>query len=606
MFKSLKIFDKFGENFSFNYNRYDKYSTRVGGLIFLIFIAIALTFFISSCFPFFRRENYSLQFYTVNFPTEKIKLINNFAYGIDCKNENNTKNAYKYFNIKIEYNKTNDTIETKNCDINDFGEGLKKDIEDLNIHDLKINNFSCIEKNENEITGLYTDTKKFAYYEIIVELVEGVDINSANNFLKEKDCKLQFYYKDYILDMQNYLHPIKPILNSLFIQINPGFTVKKNVYFMKYHFENNNKLIEPYMDNYKIKIDKKKEGVVYSRIEDYFLYNNNTNNTNNTNITYASLYLRADDRKIEINREYQNFLDFYAENTSFWFGIFEILNIFFTIYNGFHANLSMSKKLFFFDEKNDDIKRKNSINSNKSLKISRNSINTISIINLNDNNNANNDNNNSNNDNNNINNDNNDNTDNNDNNDKNITNKSYIFKQTYYNNYIIPSEMHINSEEEPKISKKSTIQIEKEENKNENENYIGLFEIIKISFYTFCKCCEKNIKLKAKEKIVKEAMDIFDKKLDIYIYIKNMILIDIMYQILMSDINKDYINFLSRSLNYLNKNDKKEKEELYEIYAPTIKLNSDYSNKLYKKFLKLIGKENKTEIEKKIISLYKN
>ena len=46
-------------------------------------------------------------------------------------------------------------------------------------------------------------------------------------------------------------------------------------------------------------------------------------------------------------------------------------------------------------------------------------------------------------------------------------------------------------------------------------------------------------------------MDIFDKKLDIYIYTKNMILIDIMYQILMSDINKDYVNFL------LNKTEKK-------------------------------------------------
>ena len=215
MFKSLKIFDKFGENFSFNYNGYDKYSTRVGGLIFLIFIVIALTFFISSCFPFFRRENYSLQFYTVNFPTEKIKLINNFAYGIDCKNESYTEEAFEYFNIKIEYNKTNDTIETKSCDINDFGEGLKKDNEDLNIHGLKINNFTCIEKNENEISGLFTDKKNFAYYEIIVELEEGVDINSANDFLKEKDYKLQFYYKDYILDMQNYSHPIKPILNSL-------------------------------------------------------------------------------------------------------------------------------------------------------------------------------------------------------------------------------------------------------------------------------------------------------------------------------------------------------------------------------------------------------
>ena len=85
-----------------------------------------------------------------------------------------------------------------------------------------------------------------------------------------------------------------------------------------------------------------------------------------------------------------------------------------------------------------------------------------------------------------------------------------------------------------------------------------------------------------------------------------MILIDIMYQILMSDINKDYVNFLSRSLIYLNKNVKEEEKELDEIYKPTIKLNSDYSDKLYKEFLNLIGKKNKTEIEKKIISLYKN
>ena len=101
-------------------------------------------------------------------------------------------------------------------------------------------------------------------------------------------------------------------------------------------------------------------------------------------------------------------------------------------------------------------------------------------------------------------------------------------------------------------------------------------------------------------------MDIFDKKLDIYIYTKNMILIDIMYQILMSDINKDYVNFLSRSLIYLNKNDEKEKEELNEIYKATPDLNSEYSNKLFEEFRVLLQKEEKTEIEKKIISLYKN
>ena len=162
-----------------------------------------------------------------------------------------------------------------------------------------------------------------------------------------KDCKLQFYYKDYILEMKNFTHPIKPILNSLFIQINPNFTVKKNVFFMKYHFKDNRKLIDLSKLNIFKNGDEKNdvEVVGYSRIEDYFLYDNNTNRT------YASLYLRGDDRKIEINREYKNLLDFYAENTSFWIGIFEFLNIFFTIYNGFHANLSMSKKLFFLMKK---------------------------------------------------------------------------------------------------------------------------------------------------------------------------------------------------------------------------------------------------------------
>ena len=48
-------------------------------------------------------------------------------------------------------------------------------------------------------------------------------------------------------------------------------------------------------------------------------------------------------------------------------------------------------------------------------------------------------------------------------------------------------------------------------------------------------------------------MDIFEKKLDIYIYIKNMILIDIMFKVLMDEVNKDCVNFLSRSLIYLEK-----------------------------------------------------
>ena len=83
-----------------------------------------------------------------------------------------------------------------------------------------------------------------------------------------------------------------------------------------------------------------------------------------------------------------------------------------------------------------------------------------------------------------------------------------------------------------------------------------------------------------------------------------MILIDIMYQVLMNDVNKDYINFLSRSLLHLNKKKKEEIEELNKFYEPTSKLGSDNSYKLYQEFLKLMKKTQKTEMEKKLIYLF--
>ena len=85
-----------------------------------------------------------------------------------------------------------------------------------------------------------------------------------------------------------------------------------------------------------------------------------------------------------------------------------------------------------------------------------------------------------------------------------------------------------------------------------------------------------------------------------------MILIDIMFKVLMDEVNKDCVNFLSRSLIYLDKKKIEEEEELNNIYKPTSKFDSDNSNKLLSAFQSLMEKDEKlkTEIEKKIISLY--
>ena len=577
--KFFKRFDFFGENFSFNYNGYNKYSTRLGGVIFLVFILIALFYFVDSAFPFFQRENYSLHFYSINNSKEKIELKQTFAFGIECENKETEKKFQSdLFSVKISYviNGDESSVSSKNCSSDSFGKELEDNLKNLNkSNNLPINDFKCIiYKNNNKIQGIYTD-KNFSYYKIKL-YSEKKNITDINKLLlkEELKCALQFYYKDYSIDIENYLNPIKPILNSIFLQINPNFNTKKNIYFMKYHFTTENKYID-FSNILYLKNNNEEELIGFSRTEDYFIYNSYDNLDDDDTITFATIYLRADNRKTVINRKYQNLLEFYAENISFWFGMFEILNIIFTIYNGFHASLSMSKKLFFFDEIKKDNKysilKQNSIKNNSTTgknntNSNNDSINEIpEIINID--------------------------------NKKNDSKKDPVV--IYKNNYI----NKIDSEENLNINKK----LKRDENEKKSKNYVSAYEVIKISILSCCcckcKCCKKNIKYK--EKSIKKAMDIFDKKLDIYIYTKNMILIDIMYRITMNDINKNYINFLTRSLIYLNKSDKKESEELKQIYEPTTKLNSDYSNKLFNEFKKLMEKEEKTEMEKKIIRLCK-
>jgi len=128
-----------------------------------------------------------------------------------------------------------------------------------------------------------------------------------------------------------------------------------------------------------------------------------------------------------------------------------------------------------------------------------------------------------------------------------------------------------------------------------NKENIGTMEVIKVSIFTSIYSCLKK-ELTYKDQLIKESLDILDKKLDVYIYIRNMILIDIMYQILIDNKYKDSINFLSRSMIYLNKKKEEEEIELNEVYKSTSKVNLD---KLYNQFTKLIEKTEKTEIEKK-------
>ena len=152
--KYFEKLDKFGEKFSFNYNGYDKYSTRLGGLVCLIIYLVSLSSFILNLIPFIKKENYTLQFYSLNsYETENITLnSSSIIFGIDCGNR--TKEAYeKYFDLDIKYKVNNNKNKTdksnappiyiKKCNKNDFkfDDELYKKINDLEVNDLTLEDF---------------------------------------------------------------------------------------------------------------------------------------------------------------------------------------------------------------------------------------------------------------------------------------------------------------------------------------------------------------------------------------------------------------------------------------------------------------------------------
>ena len=81
-----------------------------------------------------------------------------------------------------------------------------------------------------------------------------------------------------------------------------------------------------------------------SRIEDYSIYKglNRTTKKVEDYESYAKLYLRVDNLRIEIKRRYQDFMEYYADSSSLLLSVFWILGKIFAIYD------KIKTKVFLF------------------------------------------------------------------------------------------------------------------------------------------------------------------------------------------------------------------------------------------------------------------
>ena len=589
MERVLRSFDFFGESFTFRYYDEDKHASKLGGVVFIVFILITISYLIYNLIPFAKKENFTLQYYTMNLNnTEAIQLAEAptaLAIGITDNNMNNNTqyNISDLFELNVGFitkrkngTKTKIILDKHNCDNIDFYNLHQKSFEES-----KIDELNCLNKNDlksNSLEGIYTD-ELFSYYEISVESKyknNETHIQIINDFLIQYDCKLQFYYTDITINLDDHKNPYSSFLNSLFLQLNPTLIQKKNIFLMNYHL---------YDDDHFFHIFDNKEEPInrtgLSRVEDYAVYKGLDRAVMKTEdySIYAKMYIRVDNKKIEIKRRYQDFMEFFADTTALFSTLFFVLGAIFAYYDRVIANHSISKKLFYFEgiegNKFDQLRELKKVLTNK---------------------------------------------------EKDWKNATIGIPTTNYSNIQ-------NNNLENNIGNNDTcenIKIEKEIKKNEkkgeliNYNSYNIFEMI----WSFSSKCCKTKKFDNKTNLIKQSNDLIDDKLDIIFYIRNMFLFQSINRIYLE--NKTIVNFLSSPIIYLDeeKCEEKNKYEQNKINISKISQINDVesseegdsnnirnskieqynrvkkikSDKLNKKIAELVMKNNKTKPETRLIN----
>ena len=625
----LKKIDGFGVPYLFRYKTKKKYTTPLGGIVIILFYILLISFVIYYFVPFALKKNFTSIYYITNL--QKAPPINlnmeksTFSIGLVCDNkiDMNSQNLFeleaKFItkrNINSNKYKSISNLNSHSCLSSDFNKEEKEDFDKF-----KLSNYKCFDNNGFIIEG--TDIEEvYSYYEFTIKSKSDSkeNLDRINALILNQECNIQFIYQDINIDLNNYKTPIKYFLSSINIQLYPNISSIHNIFLMNQYIINDDYIFGiSYDDNSNTEIYAS-----FSRYEKYILNNYNSN-------INAKIFIKADNRKTYIKRQYQKFIEFFADISSIFVCIYSLLNIIIHYINEFYSEFSLSKKIFIFKDaynKNIDFSKKvlkiqqlisltnqfisdkkyqdnedkimnkktNIYNSNKNnnvdldiddFEISRIKNEILGNMHKSENQNS------------------------KENSDKNAkiynNNKSkrvILVKKNSLNsnnskNFSFNSRQKMISREVHKTSLKKkdskTYDISSssgcynnyigEKNRNSSErssetrkeepiiyfkksriNYkFNLLEIIKV--YLFKRCISDNLKTKIDLNI--KANNLLYNKLDIIVYIKSMLLFDIIIQMLLDSDKKYIANFLCRPIIPSKNMNENELEEFYNKYDET-------------------------------------
>ena len=622
----LSRIDPFGVPFSFKFKSKESYTTPTGGLFLILFLALTLIVFVYNFIPFYRRGNLTAVYYTLIVPkAERINFVESkstLSFGLNCWTGTDGTTADQLFKVVFtyhywsyvdnEYKRKITTLGSHFCTKQDFYNQFNETFDES-----KIYNYQCLDDRSTTIEGKWA-SEIFSYIQIEVNAINRSEalLNKIDNYLLENDCKLQIYYSDNTVDILDYRNPFKSYVESSFIQLNPTLSIRRNMLFMNQYLYDDDFLVSIFHD--KNEVSKKR--TLFSRTEEYSLFQGTKRHQDYTDyLNFAKVYLRADTKKTIIKRKYQKIAEFYADVFSLLLTIYNILIIMFGFLNKFWGQQYLYNKLFFFQDlnlniynKEDKIKQLIFItdlnkNNKKNIKNNRNEKDKVSTLKIGRNTS------------------------------KNIINLSlelpqnkqnlgdFDFNKKIYNTYQDKSyreenkEYNINSENNfiniintksinnylnnnndkknnLTTTNKNDIKTDKEFVNIEYEYYLS--DYVK-TIFSKCKCCESK-KLKIKNVLKEKADSLLYNKLDITLYIRNIIFYDIMKNILLDSETKNIINFLEHSIISLSNNEENELSSIYNKYN-----ESDFY-KFDNEIIQISNKDEKTKEEIRLMSLSNN
>ena len=651
----LRKIDPFGVQFSFKYKSKNYYTSSKGGLFLLIFFVAAFIVFIYYFIPFYRRENITAVYYTLILPhAERINFAESkstLSFGFNCWTGNDGTTAdqllkvdFKYIHWKYEediYKRTISILGSHSCTKEDFFNEFNETFDASQIY-----KYQCFDEPWTTIEGIWT-SDVFSYFQIEVNAKNNSQelLDKIDNYLLENDCKLQIYFSDNTIDIFDYKNPIKSYVEASFIQLNPTLSIRRNIFFMNQYLYDDDFLVSVFHDENEVN----KKRTLFSRFEEYSLFQGLKRQRNYTDyLNFAKVFIRSDTKKTEIKRKYQKIAEFYADASSLLITLFNVLIVMFSFLNKFWGEQHLYEQLFFFQDLNLNISNKESkikelifateLNKNINLKSSLNTTIDENIIknekiggeNINENtikkfrssqikiSNL----------------ENPKRTSKNLNNlldklpqneqsvgDLDFNNKiekncnSYQekpYKEEYkeyninskkdFNNININTKSNDNFFAETNRTTKNIYNLATandiiktdEENVKIEYNY-NLSDFIK-SIFSKCNCF-KSKDSKIKNALMKKANALLYNKLDIAVYVRNMISFDVMKDLILEPKTKDIVNFLVRPIISLSPNEDNEPPLFHKNYA-----ESDF-DKFYQEIIELSNKDKITDEENRLISL---